>query len=305
MAFSRDVCLCAGLAVMTVTGQEVTITPRARTQPVSYPRASLRADVHLVQIPVTVTDLHGKPLLDLRKADFRVFEDEIEKPISAFFTSDAPISAGVVFDSSRSMKRRLDDAREAVEQFLHTGAEGDEFFLIRFSDRAELLSPFTRDTGEISRQLGSVEAKGWTALTDSIVLAAHQSRKANNQRKVLLVISDGGDNNSRYSMGELIAFLREADVRVYAIGLIERPQFLAKVCEETGGRALWVRKMADLPEAMGQLSLEIRSEYVVGYTPDAPHNDGRYHRIRVAVQPPAGMARVHTSWRRGYIAPDE
>jgi len=299
------VCICAGLTVFTATSQDVTIAVRARPQPVNRPRANLRMDVHMVQIPVTVTDLRGKPLLDLRKNDFRVFEDEIEKPISSFFTSDTPISAGLVFDSSRSMKNRIKDARDSVEQFLQTGAEGDEFFLVRFSDKAQLLLPFTRDVNEISRELGSVEAKGWTALTDAIVLAAHQSRKANNQRKLLLVISDGGDNNSRYSVQELIAILREADIRVYAIGLIERPQFLERVCEDTGGRALWVRKMADLPEAMSQLSLEMRSEYVVGYTPDTLRNDGRYHKVRIAVQPPAGMAHVHTSWRHGYIAPDE
>ena len=119
--------LCASVAVLTATGQEVTITPRARPQPVNYPRANLRTDVQMVQIPVTVTDLRGKPLLDLRKTDFRVFEDEIEKPIAAFFTSDTPISAGVVFDSSRSMRKRIDDARDAVKQFLHTGSDGDEY----------------------------------------------------------------------------------------------------------------------------------------------------------------------------------
>ena len=293
------------MAAVTVAGQDVAIKPRLRPQPVSLPRANLRMDVQMVQIPVTVTDLRGKPLLDLHKSDFRVFEDEIEKPISAFFSSDAPVSAGVVFDSSRSMKNRLNEARESVEQFLHTGSEGDEFFLIRFSDKAQLLSPFTRDIGEISRHLNSIEAKGWTALVDSIMLAAHQSRKATNQRKVLLVISDGGDNNSRYSLPELISALREADVRVYAIGLIDRPQYLERICEETGGRAVWVRKLTDLPETMGHLSLEMRSEYVVGYTPETAHNDGRYHKVRIAVQPPAGIAHVRTSWRRGYVAPDE
>ncbi len=130
-------------------------------------------------------------------ANFRVFEDEIEKPIAAFFTADTPISAGVVFDSSRSMRNRLQDARQAVEQFLHTGSTGDEYFLVRFSDQAQLLARYTQDTAAISRELKGIEAKGWTALNDAIVLAANQSRKASNQRRVLLVISDGGDNNSR------------------------------------------------------------------------------------------------------------
>ena len=295
--------LLVGLAAMIAGGQEVSITPRVRPQNVSLPRANLRMDVQMVQIPVTVTDLRGKPLMDLHKTDFRVFEDEVERPITAFFTSDTPISAGVVFDSSRSMKNRLKEARRAVDQFLATGSDGDEYFLIRFSDKAQLLSPFTLDASRISRELGAVEAGGWTALNDSIVLAAHESRKAHNQRRVLLVISDGGDNNSRYSVGEMISMLREADVRVYAISIYDKSALLTRICEETGGRVIRVRKLSELPEAMEQLSIEMRSEYVVGYAPEKSNNDGRYHRVRVAVQPPAGMARVRTSWRRGYIAP--
>jgi Ca-activated chloride channel homolog len=296
--------LLAGLVGIAAVGQEVSITPRPRVQNVklNVPRANLRMDVQLVQIPVTVTDLHGKPILDLRKTDFRVFEDDIEKTIATFFTADTPISAGVVFDSSRSMKSRLREARQAVEQFLHTGGDGDEYFLVRFSDKAELLAPYTQDVAAISRELGGIEASGWTALNDAIVLAAHQSRRAGNLRRVLLVISDGGDNNSRYSVGEMISMLREADVRVYAISIFDKSSLLERVCEETGGRALQVHKLTDLPDAMEQLSIEMRSEYMVGYSPDA-RNDGKYHRVRIAVQPPAGMVRVRASWRHGYVAP--
>jgi VWFA-related protein len=301
------VCCLAGLLGLAAVGQQVSITPRTRVQNVNLnvPRANLRMDVQMVQIPVTVTDLRGKPLTDLPKANFRVFEDEVEKPIAAFFTADSPISAGVVFDSSRSMRNRLMDARQAVEQFLHTGSEGDEFFLVRFSDQAQLLSPYTRDASTVSRELNGIEAKGWTALNDAIVLAAHQSRKASNQRRVLVIISDGGDNNSRYSVGETMSMLREADVRVYAISLFDKSALLERVCEETGGRALQVHKLSELPEAMQRLSLEMRSEYMVGYSLDAPRNDGKYHRVRIAVQPPAGMARVSASWRHGYIAPGD
>jgi Ca-activated chloride channel family protein len=298
--------LLAGLMGIGAAGQEVAITPRAPVvRTVNVPRANLRMDVQMVQIPVTVTDLRGKPLLGLSKKDFRIFEDDVEQPISTFFTSDTPISAGVVFDSSRSMKTRIHDARQAVEQFLGTGSKGDEFFLIRFSDQAQLLSPYTQDTHAISRELNGIEAKGWTALNDSIVLAAQHSRKANNQRRVLLILSDGGDNNSRYSSGEMVSMLREADVKVYAVSIFERSPLLERICEETGGRALQVRKLSELPAAMERLSLEMRSEYVLGYNPDTAHNDGKYHRVRITVQPPAGMARVRTSWRHGYFAPGD
>ena len=269
------------------------------------PRANLRFDVSLVQIPVTVTDIHGHPLIDLQQSAFRLFEDEVERSITAFSITDSPISATLVFDSSRSMKPRIADARAAVEQFLKTAVPADEFSLVRFSDSAELLTPFTTDTGEISRQLSFVEPRGWTALFDAVCLATQQIRRAHNHRKVLVVFSDGADNNSRYSEPELISMLREADVQVYAVSLFERPRSLERIAEETGGRALWVKKLEDLPAAVEMLSRQIRSEYLIGYSPGPVQNDGKYHRVRIEVQPPVGVQRMRTSWRRGYTAPWE
>jgi len=265
----------------------------------------MRLDVKLVQIPVTVTDLRGKPLLDFEQRDFRVFEDDVEQEITAFAQSDAPISAGLVFDTSRSMKSRLQDSRKAVEQFLRTSGNGDEYFLVRFSDSAELVMPFTPNVDAISRRLSGIDAQGWTALLDAIFLATHELKKAANQRKALVVFSDGGDNNSRYSEGELLSIVREADARVFAISLFEHTKFLERICDETGGQMIRVNRMTELPDAMEQLSLQLRSEYVVGYSSKNPQNDGRYHKVRVEVRPPEGMARVRASWRRGYMAPDE
>jgi len=297
--------LVAGAGVRIYGQERVTVAPRPRPAPPKAARANLRLDVRMVQIPVTVTDLRGSPVLGLASENFRVFEDDLERPITSLSVSDAPISAGIVFDSSRSMKRRIDDSRAAVDQFLRTSGDADDFFLVRFSDRAELLSSFTNKPDEISQALKPVEAKGWTALVDAICLATHQVRKGTHQRRILLVLTDGNDNNSRYSEGELISMLREADVRVYAVSIVDRSRFLQKIADETGGRAICVRKMSDLPDAMEELSRQIRSEYVVSYTPAEFQNDGRYHRVRVEVRPPAGMARVYSSWRRGYMAPGE
>ena len=269
------------------------------------PRADLRLDVKLVQIPVTVTDLRGKPLLDLGRNDFRIFEDDVEQQITAFSQSDSPISAGLVFDASRSMKSRIQDSRRAAEQFFHTSGPGDEFFLVKFSDRAELVTPFTRNLEAISQRLQSIDAQGWTALLDAIFLATHEVKRAGNQRKALVIFSDGADNNSRYSEAELLSIAREADVRVFAVSLFEHARFLERICDETGGQMIRVNKMTDLPDAMEQLSRQLRSEYLVGYSSKNQPNDGRYHKVRVEVRPPDGMARVRTSWRRGYMAPDE
>jgi Ca-activated chloride channel family protein len=296
----------AALAGLNNYGQERgAVPPRPHPEPARSVRVNMRMDVRLVQIPVTVTDLRGAPVLGLAKTDFRIFEDDAERPVTALSVSDAPVSAGIVFDTSRSMKPRLHDSRTALEEFLKTSGTADEFLLVRFSDRAELLAPFTRHPAEISRALTGAEAHGWTALVDAICLATQQVRKGRYERKVLVVLTDGNDNNSRYSGAELLSLLREADVRVYAISLIERSRYLQKICAETGGRAVWVRRMADLPSAMDDLSKQIRSEYLVSYNPADRSNDGRYHRVRVEVRPPPGLERVYPSWRHGYRAPEQ
>jgi len=296
----------AAIGGSVVFAQEhVTITPRARPERTLALRANLRTDVHLVQIPVTVTDPAGAPILGLSEASFRIFEDEVERPIASLSVSDAPISAGIIFDTSRSMKPRIADTRAALDEFLKTTNILDEFFLVRFSDTAELAAPFTRNPSDLWHALDGVEAKGWTALNDAIILGTQHVRKGKYQRKSLVVLTDGNDNNSRYSEGELLSILREADVRVYALSIIERSRFVQKICDETGGRAIWVRHMTDLPAAVEDLSNHIRSEYIVSYSPASLQNDGRYHRVRVEVQPPPGMAKVYPAWRRGYVAPEQ
>jgi VWFA-related protein len=279
------------------------VIPRARPAVERLPASTFRLDVKMIQVPVQVTDLLDRPVMNLPKVAFRLFEDDVEQDIATLSMADAPISTGLVFDASRSMKDRIGESRVAVEQFCLTSVPADEFFLVRFSDNAELTSPFTRDTGEIRRQLSLVQPHGWTAMIDAIWRSVEEMRRASNPRKVLLVLSDGGDNNSRYSEAELLSLVREADVRVYAIGLFQRPRYLEKLAEETGGKVIWVHKMSELPEAMETLSLQIRNEYVVGYFSKHAQKDGKYHKLRVEVQPPAGLKQVHASWRRGYVEP--
>jgi VWFA-related protein len=285
--------------------QRVAIQPRVRAAaaPEEFRRATFRLDVKLVQIPVTVTDLRDHPVMGLPKSHFRVFEDEVEQEVAAFSMADAAISAGLVFDSSGSMRNHIDESRHAVEQFLLTSVAGDEYFLVRFSDKPQLVTPLTPDPDEIMRQLNFIEPNGWTAMNDGIVKSVGEMRAARNGRRVLLVLSDGADNNSRYSDDELLSLMREAEVRLFAIGLFERPKFLERLADETGGKVIWVRKIGELPDAMEKLSIQVRNEYVVGYFSNRAQNDGKYHKVRVEVQPPEGMTQVRASWRRGYVAP--
>lgn len=302
---SAGLIAAAGQATCAL-GQTVSITPRSQPARKLLPNGNIRLNVKLVLTPVAVTDAFDQPLVELHKSNFRIFEDDAEQDIASFSISDAPVSVGLVFDSSRSMKSSIEDSRAAVEQFMRTAAPEDEFLLVKFSDRAELLTPFTHDADEISRLLTMPNAHGFTALLDAICLATQQMHRANNPRKVLLVLTDGVDNNSRYSEHELQRLLREADVRVYAIGLFQRPEFLEKIAAETGGRTIWVRRLAELPDAIQALSRQIRSEYVIGYMSQRPDNDGKYHKVRVEVDPPGGARLpIRTSWRHGYLALDE
>src|SRR5262249_41128982 len=249
--------------------------------------------------------------MNLPASNFRVFEDNAERPIASLAVSEAPISAGIVFDASRSMRPRIQRSRTALEGFLKTSGASDEFFLVRFNDKPELAAPFTRTPADILDSLTGVEAKGWTALHDAICLAANIVRKGKHARRILIVLTDGNDNNSRYSEAELLSLLREADVQVYAIDLIERSRSLEKMCEETGGRSIWVRRMSDLPDAMEDLSRQIRSEYLVSYSPRDMQNDGRYHRVRIEVDAPAGLSKVFpscavaTTRRESNVSPPE
>src|SRR4051794_36094645 len=261
------------LGVLLPAEDQVSITPRMRQKTGGLSRANMRVDVQLLQVAVTVTDAHGQPLTQLQQNSFRIFQDDVERPITTLSITETPISATLVFDSSRSMKGRVGDARAAVEQFLKMSIPGDEFSLVGFNSRPELLTAMTRNSDKISQELNWVEPRGWTALFDAVFFATHEVRKGRNERKVLVVFSDGSDNNSRYSESELISMLRETDVQVYTVSLFERSRPLERIAAETGGRALWLRKLDDLPSAMETITRQIRSTYLIGCVPGEVKND--------------------------------
>lgn len=262
---------------------------------------SIRLDIKVVQIPVTVTDSLDRPISGLRKDDFQLFEDNVEQNIAYLSTEEAPASVGLIFDSSGSMRNKIETSVAAVDQFFQTNVPGDEFLLVRFSTMPHLVTGFTDDTNEISSWLHAAHPEGWTALYDAIYLGIQKMKAAKNPRKALLILSDGGDNNSRYSALEIRNLVREADVRIYSLGLLQGSRFLEWISEESGGRMIQVRRLADLPDAMEKLSRDLRSQYVLGYYSSNLQNDGKYRRVRVQVKQPA----VHASWRRGYYAPLE
>lgn len=298
------------LASTPSPGEEIkaNIAPRASTVRKKVPRSNLRVDVKLVLIPVTVTDPFGAPFAGLARSAFRLYESGIEQEIKYFSAEDASISLGVVFDASRSMSGKLDQSRAAVSEFFHTGMPGDEYFAVEFSDAPRLLCGFTSDAARIEKSLANIVPENWTALLDAVYLAVHEMKHAHNPRKALLILSDGGDNNSRYTEREMKLLVREADVCIYSIALVGSGLFrryvplLKELSTETGGRVREIERIADLPAAVQAISEAIRHQYVLGYSPRNSGAKGIYRRVQVRLEPPPDLPRLRASWRKGYYS---
>lgn len=302
----------------------VTIEPRQRPQPATATeeseerRSNIRVESKLVLIPVTVMDPMNRSVTGLEKDSFKLFEDKVEQEISQFSSEDSPITVGIVFDASGSMGAKLQKSRQAVAQFFRTANPEDEFFLIQFNDRPQLTSPLTHNTEEIQNALTFTQAKGRTALLDGIYMAMRQMKKAKNPRKAILVISDGGDNSSRYTETEVRNAVREADVQIYAIGIFEPiagrgrsaeeiagPGLLSEMAEQTGGRHYAVENLAELPDIAAKIGIELRNHYVLGYSPKNLERDGKYRRVKVTLAPLRGMPPLRAYFRLGYYAPSQ
>jgi len=271
-----------------------------------------------VLVPVTVNDSKDRPITGLEKDQFRVFDNKVEQPITHFSMDDAPLAVGMVFDVSASMGRKLSRSRSAAAAFFATANPADEFFLVTFNDRPTLAVPLTTDTGAIQNKLVLTRAKGTTALLDAIYMALGEIKKSNRPRKALLVITDGGDNASRYTEPEVLSLVRESDVLIYGIGIYEAfgsrgrtleelngPSLLAEIAEETGGREIPVDNLKHMPDVATKIGNELRNRYVLGFSPANPMRDGRYHRLRVQLVQHHGMPKLEAHWRLGYYAPSE
>lgn len=308
-----SVSVLASLAAVVCA--QVAVQPRLRSpRPVeSRPATNLRIDTNLVLVPVTVCDPLNRPVTGLEKEHFRVFDESVEQTVTQFSMDDEPFAAGLVFDTSGSMGPKLRLSREAASAFFRTADPDDEFFLVEFNDQPRLVVPLTRDVEEIHNQLTFTQSKGRTALLDAVVLALHEMKKSQKSRKALLIISDGGDNSSRYSEGELKNLVRENDVLIYAIGVYgggsspeeaAGPGLLSQITEQTGGRHF--KAVAnELPDIASKIGLELRNRYMLGYSPTDQQRDGRYHPVQVKLVPPRGLPPLRASWRRGYYAPSE
>ena len=308
-------------ATAQIGAEDVHITPR---QPVGAETdagverdtrvhvGSIVKDVNLVLVPVTVTDIEGRPVTGLEKQNFAVYEGQAIQQVQYFSTEDAPISVGILFDTSGSMSDKIDQAREALAEFFKTANPQDEFFVIAFSDRPRLISDFDDSPEDVQSKLMLVAPTGATALHDAIYLGLSKASHGHYPRRALLIISDGGDNHSRYSEREVMAFASEADTPIYAIGIHTAPRareehlgswMLGKMTEATGGCHFTIERPQDLADVTTKIGYMLRNQYVLGYRPDNPLHDGKWRKIKVRLQPPKEMPHLTIYAKTGYYAP--
>jgi Ca-activated chloride channel homolog len=275
----------------------------------------LKVDVDLVLVPVTITDPMNRLVTGLEKENFELYEGSNKEQIKTFSSEDAPVSLGVIFDCSGSMATKIDRAKDAVVEFFKTANPQDEFFMITFSDEPEMVADFTSSVDDIQSKLVFAVPRKRTALLDAIYMGVTKMRQAKYSKKALLIISDGGDNHSRYTEGEIKSMVKEADVMIYAIGIYDRyfqseeerlgPQLLGEVSELTGGRAFTVENPNDLGDVATKIGVELRNQYVLGYSPNNVVRDGKWRKIKVKLLPPKGLPPLRVYARTGYYAPEE
>jgi Ca-activated chloride channel family protein len=287
-------------------------TPSVKIQPGKM----IKAEVDLALVNVTVTDPYNRLVTGLEPDNFRVFEDNVEQEVVTFSSEDVPISIGVIFDFSGSMANKVDKAREAALQFFKTANPQDEFFLVTFNERAELTSTFTNSVEDLQSRMMLSAPKGRTALLDAIYLGLSQMRGAHNAKRALLILSDGGDNHSRYNENDIKRLVKEADTQLYAIGIydplgyrnrtpeeLNGPSLLAEITELTGGRVFAVEHLNDLPDIASKIGMELRNQYVLGYRPSNHIHDARWRKIKVKLRAPKGLPPLSVYAKTGYYAP--
>ena len=309
---------------------DVHITPRANAAPatavaapdVSAPPVGLKTanrpikvDVNLVLVPVTVTDPMNRLVTGLERDNFALAEGSQGQQIRSFSSEDAPLSLGVIFDLSGSMNNKIDKSKQAVVEFFKTANPDDEFFMVGFNDKPELLADFTNSIEDIQSRLVFANAKGRTALLDAIYMGIKKMKTAHHEKKALLIISDGGDNRSRYTDSEIKSLVKEADVEVYSIGLFDTnaatseerygPYLLNEISDVTGGRMFRVEDPNELADVATKIGVELRNQYVLGYRPINGARDGKWRKIKVKLNPPKGLPPLTVHAKTGYYAPTE
>lgn len=288
--------------------------PGQQKSPGDLGQGPVITNTDLITVTVTVTDTYGRYVSGLGKNAFTITDEKKPQEITYFSDDDSPVSVGVIFDVSGSMGGdKIKRARDALSKFIQTSHNMDEYFLIAFNSRAQLLLDKTRDGNQVLDKLTFVQTRNNTALYDACYLGVEKVQRGAHPKRALLLISDGQDNNSRYTFGELRRLLKESDVTLYGIGILsgsdagssmgmEGQGILDELASVSGGKAFFPRSNAEMDDIFEQIALELRHQYSIGYKPANFTNDGRWHKIKVRVTPPRGLPRLFVRSKEGYYA---
>ncbi|MFV0387131.1 MAG: VWA domain-containing protein [Pyrinomonadaceae bacterium] len=274
----------------------------------------IKVNTDLVSLTLTVTDYYGRFVSGLKKEHFKIYDNKKEQKITFFSDTDAPVSIGILFDVSDSMSgEKIAKARKALSRFMETSHPRDEYFLIAFNNRAELLMDKTRDGEAVLQKLTLVHPKSDTALYDAVYLGVDRVTHGSHKKKALLIISDGQDNSSRYSFKEVRRLMKESDVVIYSVGIMggndfgsmtgmAGQAFLDELSNVTGGKSFYPNTSVEMDEIFERIALELRHQYSIGYTPDDFQPNGEWRKVKVKVEPPPGLPRLTVRNREGYYA---
>lgn len=297
-------------SALAVAGQQ----PEATPPPEQDPSKPVQIKTDLVTLTLTVTDLYGRYVSGLNKNAFTIIDNNQEQEITFFSDSDAPVSVGVLFDVSGSMSGdKIQKARKALSRFINSSHPNDEYFLIAFNSRAQLLLDRTRDGDAVLQKLTLVNPRQNTALYDAVYLGIERVTRGSHQKRALLIISDGQDNSSRYNFGEVRRLMKESDVVTYAVGIVDSGDtvsqvgmqgqaFLDELTSVTGGKSFYPANDIEMDEIFERIALELRHQYSIGYTPKDFQPDNKWRKVKVRVKPPRGLPRLTVRSREGYYA---
>jgi VWFA-related protein len=308
------------LVVLVVDAEEASrksSAPITVPVPTREPALTVKVNSDLVQIPVTVTNKADQVVEHLNKEMFLLYENGVQQTIVHFESEEAPISACLVFDSSGSMANKLYKSVEAIHELLDAAIADDEYCLIPFSDRPEIIVGISNGSARVAAAMNRIYPGGWTALLDAIYLGMREVKRGHNRRKAIVLISDGGDNRSQHTQREIKQLVREADAQIYCIGILSPevllvraeeivgPSLMGNISRQSGGRLFRIHEIDELPSAIAKITMALRHQYVLGYYPKDGHNDGKYRRITVKLNLPKGTSGLRAYWRAGYYAPGE
>ena len=310
--------LSFSFAIRSADNPKVVIDPRAKpvaAPAVEGPRTDIRVDTTVVLVPVTVTNPLNQFVTGLEKTNFRVYEDKVEQEVAYFASDDAPLSVGLVFDTSGSMGNKLGKSRQAVSQFFRTANPEDEVFIVNFNDEAYLEEPgFTSDIKLLERGLSKLDSRGGTAMRDAIRMSMdYLKENGKKDKKLLVVVTDGEDNYSNVTLENLVRDLQrtETPIQVYTIGLLSEEErreakkaerALIAIADASGGASYIPKENSDVEKVCQQVAKDIRSQYIIEYNPVMSELDGSFRSIKVLATAPNGP-KVRT--RSGYYATPE